>query len=120
MEGDHGRGDERGTLIALEKEGRKPVDHADKKQEQEDGNDVIPPRFLDSEECVLEGIKGGYYEVIPDRRSAIQKTIEIAKKGDFIVIAGKGHENYQIIGVNKIHFDDKEIASEFIQERFQK
>jgi len=69
---------------------------------------------------ILEGIKGGHYEVIPDRRSAIQKAIEIANKGDFIVIAGKGHENYQIIGVNKIHFDDKEIASEFIQERLQK
>jgi len=68
---------------------------------------------------ILEGIKGGYYEVILDRRSAIQKAIEIAKKGDFVVIAGKGHENYQIIGVNKIHFDDKEVASEFIQERLQ-
>jgi UDP-N-acetylmuramoyl-L-alanyl-D-glutamate--2,6-diaminopimelate ligase len=63
---------------------------------------------------ILDGIKGGEYEVIPDRKSAIQKAIEIAKKGDFIAIAGKGHEDYQIIGTTKIHFDDKEIASEFI------
>jgi len=69
---------------------------------------------------ILEGTKDGQYEVIPDRRSAIQKAIEIAKKGDFVVIAGKGHENYQIIGTNKIHFDDKEVACEFLKERLQK
>jgi UDP-N-acetylmuramoyl-L-alanyl-D-glutamate--2,6-diaminopimelate ligase len=63
---------------------------------------------------ILDGIKGGEYEVIPDRKSAIQKAIKIAKKGDFIAIAGKGHEDYQIIGTTKIHFDDKEIACEFI------
>jgi UDP-N-acetylmuramoyl-L-alanyl-D-glutamate--2,6-diaminopimelate ligase len=64
---------------------------------------------------ILEGIKGGKYEVIPDRKSAIGRAIKIAKKGDFIVIAGKGHENYQIIGTTKTHFDDKEIAREFIE-----
>jgi UDP-N-acetylmuramoyl-L-alanyl-D-glutamate--2,6-diaminopimelate ligase len=64
---------------------------------------------------ILDGVKGGEYEVIPDRRSAIEKAISIAKKGDFIVIAGKGHEDYQIIGTTKIHFDDKEIACEFIK-----
>ncbi|MEK7400609.1 MAG: UDP-N-acetylmuramoyl-L-alanyl-D-glutamate--2,6-diaminopimelate ligase [Candidatus Poribacteria bacterium] len=64
---------------------------------------------------ILDGIKGGEYEVIPDRRSAIEKAISIAQRGDFVVIAGKGHENYQIIGTNKIHFDDKEIACEFIR-----
>ncbi len=65
---------------------------------------------------ILDGINGGEYEVIPDRRSAIKRAISIAKNGDFIVIAGKGHENYQIIGTDKIHFDDKEVASEFIRE----
>lgn len=65
---------------------------------------------------ILDGIKSGEYEVIPDRRSAIKRAISIAKSGDFVVIAGKGHENYQIIGTNKIHFDDKEIASEFLRE----
>ncbi|MGB9595305.1 MAG: UDP-N-acetylmuramoyl-L-alanyl-D-glutamate--2,6-diaminopimelate ligase [Candidatus Poribacteria bacterium] len=65
---------------------------------------------------ILDGINSGEYEVIPDRRSAIKRAISIAKSGDFIVIAGKGHENYQIIGTNKIHFDDKEVASEFLRE----
>jgi len=66
---------------------------------------------------ILKGIKGGEYEVIPDRKSAIGKAIGMAKKGDFIVIAGKGHEDYQIIGTTKIHFDDKEIASDFIMKK---
>jgi len=68
---------------------------------------------------ILDGIKDGQYEVIADRKSAIQKAIEIAEKGDFIVVAGKGHENYQIIGKEKIHFDDKEVACEFILQRLQ-
>ena len=59
--------------------------------------------------------EGQRYETIPDRRSAIQRAVEIAKKGDMIVIAGKGHENYQIIGSNRNHFDDKEEAAEAIK-----
>lgn len=66
---------------------------------------------------ILDGVKGGEYEVITDRTSAIGKAIEMAKKGDFIVIAGKGHEDYQIIGTTKIHFDDKEIARDFIMKK---
>ncbi|WGX75892.1 hypothetical protein QJS64_18805 [Paraclostridium bifermentans] len=41
----------------------------------------------------------------------------MAQKGDVILIAGKGHENYQIIGKVKHHFDDKEIANEFLQNK---
>ena len=59
--------------------------------------------------------EGQRYETIPDRRSAIQRAVEIAKKGDMIVIAGKGHENYQIIGTKRNHFDDKEEAAEAIK-----
>jgi UDP-N-acetylmuramoyl-L-alanyl-D-glutamate--2,6-diaminopimelate ligase len=58
--------------------------------------------------------EGDKYELIPDRRSAIQKAIEMAEKGDMIVIAGKGHENYQILKDRRIHFDDREVAREFI------
>lgn len=50
------------------------------------------------------------YKIIPDRRTAIEEAVKIADKGDLVVIAGKGHENYQIIGNQKIHFDDKEEA----------
>ena len=47
-------------------------------------------------------------------KEAIKRAIEIAQKEDIILIAGKGHENYQIIGKEKIHFDDKETALEFL------
>lgn len=47
--------------------------------------------------------------VIPDRKEAILRGIELMKKDDILLILGKGHENYQIIGHEKIHFDDAEI-----------
>ena len=55
------------------------------------------------------------YEVIEDRRKAINKALSIYEKGDLIVIAGKGHENYQIIGGAKTYFSDKETALELIE-----
>ena len=64
------------------------------------------------------GIKktGKEYEMIVDRESAIKKAIETAKKGDVIVIAGKGHEDYQILKDRIIHFDDVEVAKKYLQE----
>ena len=52
------------------------------------------------------------YLVITDRREAIHQAITKAKPSDVVLIAGKGHETYQIIGNNKFHFDDREIARE--------
>jgi UDP-N-acetylmuramoyl-L-alanyl-D-glutamate--2,6-diaminopimelate ligase len=49
-------------------------------------------------------------EVIADRAAAIAHAIAIAKSGDGVLIAGKGHEDYQILGTEKIHFDDREQA----------
>ena len=59
---------------------------------------------------VEEGIKETEcpYEVIENRRSAIRRAVSVAEPGDIILIAGKGHEDYQIIGREKIHFDDVE------------
>lgn len=57
------------------------------------------------------------YKVIADRRDAIKEALTMAKKDDIILIAGKGHETYQIIGKNKIHFDDREITRELLGER---
>lgn len=48
--------------------------------------------------------------VLPDRREAIHWAIERAQPGDGVMIAGKGHEDYQILGTTKIHFDDREQA----------
>ena len=52
------------------------------------------------------------YKVVIDRKEAIKEAIASANKNDVVLIAGKGHENYQIIGRTKIHFDDREIAFE--------
>jgi UDP-N-acetylmuramoyl-L-alanyl-D-glutamate--2,6-diaminopimelate ligase len=52
------------------------------------------------------------YLVIPERRDAIKAAVSMGKPGDVIVLAGKGHEDYQIIGEEKVHFDDREAARE--------
>ena len=50
------------------------------------------------------------YTVIPDRRTAIEKAIGIAEKGDIVLIAGKGHEDYQLVGAERLFFDDCLVA----------
>ncbi len=54
------------------------------------------------------------YRMIADRRSAIEAAIQEAKAGDMVLIAGKGHEDYQILGTTKHHFDDREVAHDII------
>ena len=56
------------------------------------------------------------YQRITDRRHAIKKAIQMAKKNDTVLIAGKGHEDYQILGTTKYPFDDREIARESLKE----
>jgi len=56
------------------------------------------------------------YHLVPDRREAIGVAIREAHAGDMVLIAGKGHEDYQIIGTKKFHFDDREVAREAIQQ----
>ena len=50
----------------------------------------------------------------PDRRRAIAQAIQMAGPGDLVLIAGKGHENYQIFAERTIHFDDREVAREVL------
>ncbi len=66
---------------------------------------------------ILTGVQENSNEiaVISDRKTAIEKSIEIAKPGDTIIIAGKGHETYQIIGTIKSHFSDVEVALDYIK-----
>lgn len=63
------------------------------------------------------GIKttGCEYLVVSDRRDAIFQAIKRARPGDVVLIAGKGHENYQIIGNNKFDFDDRKVALEALK-----
>ncbi|KAF0217022.1 MAG: murE, partial [bacterium] len=87
-----------------------------------EGSDLViitsdNPRSEDPEQISLDaemGLKelGTPYFKITDRREAINFAINQAKSGDLVVLAGKGHENYQILKDKKIHFDDKEVALE--------
>ncbi|MCT4584948.1 MAG: UDP-N-acetylmuramoyl-L-alanyl-D-glutamate--2,6-diaminopimelate ligase [Peptostreptococcaceae bacterium] len=78
------------------------------------------PRFELSKDIIndiIEGIEDlTDVEVIYDRKEAIKKALEIVDKDDVILIAGKGHEDYQIIKDKKIHFSDKEVVEELIKE----
>ena len=64
---------------------------------------------------MLPALHGNFHEKITDRRHAIFRAIELAQKDDIVLIAGKGHENYQILKTGTIHFDDKEVAIEAIR-----
>ena len=57
----------------------------------------------------------GQYLVVSDRREAIHQAIAKAKSNDVVLIAGKGHETYQIVDNDKFHFDDREIAREALE-----
>ncbi|WP_139693635.1 UDP-N-acetylmuramoyl-L-alanyl-D-glutamate--2,6-diaminopimelate ligase [Sporolactobacillus terrae] len=81
------------------------------------------PRTEDPEQILLEmeaGVKGRDYRKIPDRREAIRDAVNEADSGDILLIAGKGHEDYQIIGTTKHHFDDREEARKAILERLNR
>ena len=81
------------------------------------------PRFEEPEEIIRqmrEGIGGEYYNkvlCITDRREAIRTAAALAKKGDIILVAGKGHENYQEIKGVRHHFDDVEELTKALNEK---
>jgi UDP-N-acetylmuramyl-tripeptide synthetase len=69
-----------------------------------------PQTILDQ---IVAGMPDGReYVVVTDRRAAIERALALAGKEDVVVIAGKGHENYQIVGNEKRHFDDREVVLE--------
>ncbi len=77
------------------------------------------PRTEDPETIIREILPGFEgldtpVKVIPDRREAIRWGIEHARAGDTLVLAGKGHETYQIVGKTKYHMDEREIAAEVL------
>ena len=67
------------------------------------------------EEGIKENSKKDYY-IISDRREALEQAISFAEEGDYILVAGKGHEDYQILGDKTIHFSDTEVIKEILQE----
>ena len=76
------------------------------------------PEFILSEieAGILPVLGAKSYEKITERYEAIKKAIKLAQKDDIVIIAGKGHENYQILKNETIHFDDRETAGELLRE----
>ncbi|MCG2726475.1 MAG: hypothetical protein L6420_09560 [Elusimicrobia bacterium] len=66
-----------------------------------------PARIFKDIEKGLKEKKLKNYEIIPSRKKAINKAIKLAEEGDIVLIAGKGHEDYQILNSGTIHFDDR-------------
>jgi len=79
------------------------------------------PRTEDPQQIladVVAGIPpGGSTQVEADRAEAIAAAIATAAPGDLVLIAGKGHEDYQILGTTKVHFDDREEAEKALRRR---
>ena len=80
------------------------------------------PRYEDPDEIIRQ-MKAGIADEdkhkvlsITNRGEAIRTAVALAKSGDIILLAGKGHENYQEINGQKTHFDDKESLSEAFKE----
>jgi UDP-N-acetylmuramoyl-L-alanyl-D-glutamate--2,6-diaminopimelate ligase len=73
-----------------------------------------PERILDDVEA---GMKGTNHERVEDRHAAIERALALAGEGDVVVLAGKGHETYQIRGTTKLPFDEKEIVHELITQQ---
>jgi UDP-N-acetylmuramoyl-L-alanyl-D-glutamate--2,6-diaminopimelate ligase len=76
----------------------------------------------ESPEAIVADIVAGvepsrHYTTIVDREQAIAHAIAEAKPKDTVVIAGKGHETYQIVGQTRRHFDDREVAREALRHR---
>ena len=77
------------------------------------------PRSENPQEIIKDILKGCKnaeitVETVENRRKAIERALAIGEKDDIILLAGKGHETYQILGDKKIHFDEREIVSEYL------
>ena len=79
------------------------------------------PRTEDPQQILDDVVAGIPAEsscvVVADRAAAIAQAIDQAKAGDLVLIAGKGHEDYQILGTTKVHFDDREQAALALADR---
>jgi UDP-N-acetylmuramoyl-L-alanyl-D-glutamate--2,6-diaminopimelate ligase len=79
------------------------------------------PRTEDPEKIIEDMVSGltgeirkRNWEAITDRKAAIARALDLAEKGDLVLLAGKGHENYQVLGTQKVPFDEKLIVEEIL------
>ena len=76
------------------------------------------PRSEDPLKIIAEikkGIRRSNYSVMPDRHEAIKESLSLAKAGDIVLLAGKGHETYQVLKDMTVHFDDREVVKECLK-----
>ncbi len=71
-----------------------------------------PQKIMDD---ILAGVDKDNYEVVLDRRKAIVKALDMIKDDDVVLLLGKGHEDYQILGHEKVHFDDAEEVRNYLK-----
>jgi UDP-N-acetylmuramoyl-L-alanyl-D-glutamate--2,6-diaminopimelate ligase len=79
------------------------------------------PRTEEPTQIIDEVVAGmsegaGPYEVVPDRREAIARALDLVGEGDILLVAGKGHEAMQILGTELHRFDDREVVRELLAE----
>ena len=77
------------------------------------------PRKEDPNAIIAEvekGFRSDHYEKIPDRAEAIKRAIELARPRDIVLIAGKGHENYQEFADHTVPFDDMQVARRALED----
>jgi len=72
-----------------------------------------PDRIVDD---ILTGMRPEGWERIVDRREAIARALQVAQAGDAVLLAGKGHETYQILGIEKYPFDEREVVAQILSE----
>ena len=63
---------------------------------------------------IVAGMGGASYERITDRRAAIARALDVARAGDVVILAGKGHETYQIVGTERRPFDERTVVREIL------
>jgi UDP-N-acetylmuramoyl-L-alanyl-D-glutamate--2,6-diaminopimelate ligase len=76
----------------------------------------VPEAIVDDVEVGMKKTNCPYEKMV-DRRAAIYKAVNMAKPGDFVAVAGKGHEDYQIFADRTIHFDDAEVLLDAFKEK---
>jgi len=98
---------------------RRPMSEAVRRHADEVFLTSDNPRTEDPEgilDDLAEGLEGSAFTRIADRRQAIQRALDNAAAGDTVVLAGKGHETYQIIGQEKRPFDERVVVQECLEE----
>ena len=69
---------------------------------------------------IVQGFARDNYEVIEKREEAIAKALELARPGDVVLVAGKGHETYQIFKDKTIEFDERKIIQKILQTKYSR